>query len=78
MKPAKSCSNCRYWKPHDVSREVGQCSAPLPISMSGFLIRLKPTLSDQGKDCPAFRKRIARAKRTASVTPISSVATSHD
>lgn len=66
----QSCGACRCWKPTD--GDYGQCTAPLPVSLSGWLVRLKPTFSTDGWDCGAFRKRIER-RRKATVTQIKGV-----
>jgi hypothetical protein len=75
MNPIRTCSNCQFWERDEVDLASGACTCPLPISLSGFFIRQKNTLDDQGADCPAHRKRIERSKRSATVTPISSAAT---
>lgn len=70
MKTPKSCASCRCWLPRVSVDGIGACTAPLPISLSGFLIRQKDTCADAGADCPAWRKRIERKPKLALVTPI--------
>jgi hypothetical protein len=67
MKTPKSCSSCRYWLPRVSVDGIGACTAPLPISLSGFLIRQKDTFDDAGADCPAWRKRIVRKPKLVPV-----------
>jgi hypothetical protein len=57
----QSCIQCRYWREADDST-IGQCKAPLPVSLSGWLVKLKPTFSTDGWDCKSYRKRIQRRK----------------
>jgi hypothetical protein len=56
----KWCGSCRYWTG---VTEYGQCIAPLPVSLSGWLVKLKPTFSTDGWDCKSYRKRINRRKK---------------
>jgi hypothetical protein len=66
----QSCHACRHWRPTD--GDYGQCLAPLPVSLSGWVVKLKPTFSTDGYSCPAYRKRIVR-RRKATVTQIKGV-----
>jgi coenzyme F420-reducing hydrogenase beta subunit len=68
----KSCSSCRYWLPRVSDVTLGACNAPLPVSQWGVILRR--TMEDtQGKNCPAWRKRIVRKRKLASVAPIGRV-----
>lgn len=67
----QSCLICRYWINSNLA-EYGQCTAPLPVSLSGWLVKLKPTFSTDGWDCKSYRKRIER-RRKATVTQIKGV-----
>jgi hypothetical protein len=58
----QSCLACRHWRPN-ITNDYGQCLAPLPISLSGWLVKLKPTFSTDGWDCKSYRKRINRRKK---------------
>jgi hypothetical protein len=65
----KSCSSCRYWLPRISDVTLGACNAPLPVSQWGVILRR--TMEDtQGKNCPAWRKRIVRTRRAPSETPM--------
>ncbi len=58
----KRCGNCRYLNFSMI------CSAPLPVSLSGWFLRQHEMPEDAGTNCPAWRKRIVRHKNN--VTPI--------
>jgi hypothetical protein len=69
----QSCRQCRFWgPPDDGGIDYGQCKAPLPVSLSGWLVKLKPTFSTDGWDCKSYRKRIVR-RRKATVSQIKGV-----
>jgi hypothetical protein len=68
----QSCSTCRFWGYGGTSEDLRPCRAPLPVSLSGWLVKLKPTFSTDGWDCKSYRKRINRRKK-ATVTQIKGV-----
>lgn len=64
MKIIRNCGNCFHWinptAAHPLgSFSLGVCGCPLPLSLSGFLIRQKPTSIDCS-GCPAHRMKAVR------------------